>query len=95
MRELSVMSTPSASGWSCVVQINEDNGQTRHRVDVKRADFEKYVTGKEVSVEELVKKSFEFLLERERKESILRQFSLPDINEYFPEYASEIVKRLK
>ena len=41
-----------------------------------------------------MRKSFEFLLEREPKESILRQFDLPLIGRYFPEYEREIKKRL-
>jgi len=43
-----------------------------------------------VPPEELVKKSFEFLLAREPKESILREFNLREIAKYFPEYESEI-----
>jgi bifunctional DNA-binding transcriptional regulator/antitoxin component of YhaV-PrlF toxin-antitoxin module len=43
----------------------------------------------------LVRESFMLLLEREPKESILRSFSLDVIERYFPEYADEIVKRLK
>jgi hypothetical protein len=33
--------------------------------------------------EEFIKKSFEFLLERESKESILRQFNIYQINDFF------------
>ncbi len=40
----------------------------------------------------LVRRSFEFLLEREPKESILRRFDLRDIGRYFPEYP-EAIKR--
>ncbi len=35
---------------------------------------------------ELVRASFEFLLERESATSILRRFSLEVIGDYFPEY---------
>jgi hypothetical protein len=42
--------------------------------------------------EEFVKKSFEFLLERESKDSILRQFEIAQINDFFPEYEKEIKK---
>jgi hypothetical protein len=42
--------------------------------------------------EEFVKKSFEFLLERENKDSILRQFDINQINDYFPEFEKEICK---
>ncbi len=36
--------------------------------------------------EELVRHSFEFLLQRESKESILREFDLSVIQRYFPDY---------
>ena len=42
----------------------------------------------------LVEASFAFLLERETKESILREFDLPVIGRYFPEYEPEIGRRL-
>ena len=38
----------------------------------------------------LVRRSFEFLLARERKESILRSFALTDIGRYFPEFEDAI-----
>jgi hypothetical protein len=41
-------------------------------------------------VEELVRKSFEFLLERESNASILPSFDLPVIGHYFPEYENTI-----
>ncbi|MEX2144844.1 MAG: hypothetical protein WD712_00480 [Candidatus Spechtbacterales bacterium] len=40
--------------------------------------------------EELVRKSFDFLLEREPNTSILREFDLSDIETYFPEYPEKI-----
>ena len=40
--------------------------------------------------EDLVRRSFEFLLEREPRTSILREFDLPVIGRYFPEYEREI-----
>lgn len=40
----------------------------------------------EVPVETLVRRSFDFLLEREPNTSILRQFDLSLIGRYFPEY---------
>jgi hypothetical protein len=39
---------------------------------------------------DLVRRSFDFLLARESKESILRSFDLPVIGRYFPEYEGEI-----
>ena len=47
-----------------------------------------------VASEELVRSSFEFLLEREPASSILRKFSLDIISRYFPDYPAEIRARL-
>jgi hypothetical protein len=45
-------------------------------------------------VDDLVRASFGFLLEREPRESILRSFDLSAISRYFPEYEREIRQRL-
>lgn len=42
----------------------------------------------------IVEASFEFLLEREPATSILRSFGLEVIERYFPEYRSELSRRL-
>jgi hypothetical protein len=47
-----------------------------------------------VAREELVRASFEFLLEREPATSILSTFSLDVISQYFPSYPAEIRARL-
>ena len=44
------------------------------------------MTGGTFSEEKLVKKSFEFQLEREENTRILRAFELPVIQRYFPGY---------
>jgi len=69
--------------------VEEGGSQTTHQVSVDRAYYE-ILTDKKVSAEELVKKSFEFLLERESKESILREFNLSVIQKYFPDYETAI-----
>jgi hypothetical protein len=50
------------------------------------------LTGGKIAKGELIKKSFEFLLKREPKESILSRFNLRLINQYFPEFKEEIRK---
>jgi len=52
------------------------------------------LTGGKMEPEELVRHSFEFLLEREPKESILGRFDLSVIGRYFPEFEREIKLRL-
>ncbi|MGA7979454.1 MAG: hypothetical protein WCA32_04410 [Chromatiaceae bacterium] len=60
-------------------------------VTLSRSCYEK-LTGKRVTPEVLVEKSFELLLERESNASILRSFELPVIGRYFPEYETTITK---
>jgi len=62
---------------------------TEHTVTVDPAYAQK-LTGARISTAELVERSFEFLLEREPNTSILRQFDLPVIGQYFPEYESKM-----
>lgn len=58
---------------------------TVHTVTVA-ADYAAKLTGGKTSTEQLVQRSFDFLLERESNTSILRSFDLPVIGRYFPEY---------
>lgn len=66
---------------------------TSHTVSVP-AGFPGSLGCGHVAPEELVRASFEFLLEREPASSILREFSLDIISRYFPEYPAEIRARL-
>jgi hypothetical protein len=60
---------------------------------MSKATYEK-LTGGVVSPEACVRKSFEFLLEREPKESILRQFDITKISYYFPDFEPKLQQRL-
>jgi hypothetical protein len=77
-----------------VVEVEEGASRTRHEVMAQEDDVRRYAGSASVSAERLLEASFQFLLEREPKESILRQFDLPVIEKYFPEYPREIRKRL-
>ena len=70
-----------------------DRTRTEHRVRVTDADVRRFGNG--LSAEQLLKASFEFLLEREPNTSILSSFDLPVIGRYFPEYEKEIRRILK
>ena len=59
------------------------------------SEFAERLVGKGENTEELVRLSFEFLLEREAKESILREFDITVIGRYFPEYEDELRDRLR
>jgi len=71
----------------------QDRSTTTHIVTVAAEDAAR-LTGGKVSTEQLVRKSFEFLLEREPNTSILRSFDLTVIGHYFPEYERVIGKLL-
>lgn len=76
--------------WIFDVEI----GETRYEVAVPMEYWEK-LTGGKIEPEELVQKSFEFLIAREPKESILKEFELSLIQKYFPEYEKKICEMLK
>ena len=71
------------------VTVEEGSSSSSHRVTVPDEYYQK-LTGGKISKEELVKKSFDFLLERESKGSIMGSFELSIISRFFPEYESEI-----
>jgi hypothetical protein len=66
---------------------------TRHRVRVTKADLARFAEGR--APEEMLRASFEFLLEREPNTSILASFDLPQIGHYFPEYEQDVRARLR
>jgi hypothetical protein len=87
--QITVEAQQKGDAWECRVTVAEGGSQTTHTVVVERTYRDK-LAGTTVPVEQLVRKSFEFLLAREPKESILRSFQLPLIGRYFPEYETEI-----
>jgi len=75
------------------VRVIEGKTETSHRVTLNDGDYERLAKGK-VEPQELVRRSFEFLLENEAKESILARFDLSLIGRYFPQFEREIKRRL-
>jgi hypothetical protein len=72
-----------------LVTVEEENSKSEHTVYLDNEYYQKLTDGK-TSKKELIKKSFEFLLDRESKESILAEFNLRIIRDYFPEYEEKI-----
>ena len=75
------------------VEVEEASSSTVHEVTASSGDVQRYGGG--APAERLLEESFEFLLEREPKESILRSFELPVIERYFPDYPTKIRNRLE
>jgi hypothetical protein len=72
-----------------VVLVREEETQSQHLVTLDD-DYHHLLTQGKITKEELVRKSFQFLLQREPKESILASFNLRVIKRYFPEYEDEM-----
>jgi hypothetical protein len=87
--KISIETQQTPSGWRCRVAVSDADSETTHDVTVNMAYRDKLV-GPSGSVEDLLRRSFEFLLAREPKESILRSFDLSAIARYFPDYEAKI-----
>jgi hypothetical protein len=77
-------------GYRCTVDVSDGGSTSHHLVRVRRNDFDRLALGR--SAEELLIESFAFLLEREPKESILKEFDLSVIHRYFPDYERAITR---
>ena len=98
MTELVVACVPDPGGgaWTCAVRVRDERSTTDHEVLVDEIDLPAALDGAETAdVEHLVRATFDFLLEREPKESILRRFDLSVVRRYFPDYPDEIARRLR
>jgi hypothetical protein len=93
MATIELQRTDRGDTYEFRVTVREGSGETRHRVTLRKADYERLCGGR-ADPDTLVSESFRFLLERESKESILRSFDLTVISRYFPEYEREIAGRL-
>jgi len=74
------------------VTIDEGSSRTVHEVIASASDLQRY--GPATPAEDVIRASFEFLLEREPKESILSRFELSVIQRFFPDYPAAIRERL-
>jgi hypothetical protein len=80
---------PESGGWTCRVRLADETGTSEHLVRVNRGDLQRFAPGA-TTPDDLVRRSFEFLLEREPRQSILSTFDLPVIGRYFPQYEAAI-----
>ena len=88
-RRIEIAYSESGNGWVAQVTVTAPT-RTSHVVRVSRAELERYGGG---DLHELLRRSFDFLLDRESSTSILREFDLGAIERYFPEYAAAMTRR--
>jgi hypothetical protein len=86
---IDIETTAEGDGWTCRVTVAGEGGRSEHRVRVTPDDLERLAPGAG-SPDDLVRRSFAFLLEREPRTSVLPAFDLPVIGRYFPEYEETI-----
>jgi hypothetical protein len=79
-------------GWECRVFVGTAEEGEEHLVSVSRAELARLAPG-EWEPTRLVQASFDFLLEREPRQSILRKFAISEIERYFPGFPVEIARR--
>jgi hypothetical protein len=87
-----VRQTGSGDPMEFEVEVRESCGQTRHRVTMAQATFAKLAGSS--SPQAVIRAAFDFLLDRETKESILSRFDVTVIARYFPEFEREIGRYL-
>jgi len=100
MVRISVVTLPPLddNSWRYEVKITESDGsgsKTTHQITMNKEYYMDMTERGCIIPEEFIKKSFEFLLSRESKDSILQQFDIAMINDYFPDYEIEMKKNNK
>ena len=71
------------------VLVEDKQGESRHAVTLSRATYE-HLTASKYAPETCVEASFRFLLDREPKHSILRNFDVAVISQYFSDFEHEL-----
>lgn len=93
MSAIVVESSPVDGGWVACVTVTDHGASREFEVGVTTAELAHFAPAA-VDPTQLVRRSFEFLLAREPKESILSSFGLSTIARYYPEYEHEIRRRV-
>jgi len=89
MNAIAVESAAADGGWIARVSLDDGRSKREYEVNVSAAELARLDPGAS-DPDRLVRRSFEFLLAREPRESILASFGLSVIGRYFPEFESEI-----
>ena len=77
------------SGYFKVSVISEE--ETEHFVTIDQDFLNRFIEYK-AAPKNIIKHSFEFLLDREPNTSILKEFNIKVIGSYFPEYPKAVIK---
>ena len=88
MSDIRIKSRTNNLGYHFNVDITDEKGSSTHRVTMDR-DFIMRI-GANYDPEQVIRKTFEFLLANEPKEKILTEFDVTVIPKYFPDYIKKL-----
>ena len=80
------------SGWEFIVEVGTENHEIGYRVTVEKESWQKLAYNR-FGPEELVYRTFQFLLKRQPKGALFRSFSLREAAQQFPAYEEKMKKR--
>jgi hypothetical protein len=86
---IEVRQTAGGDPLQFAVTVRDDTGETRHIVTMASATYQRLAGGRHTPAR-CIEAAFQFLLDREPKESILRQFDVAAIAHYFPEFEHKL-----
>lgn len=91
---IEVRQTAGGDPLEFAVTVRDDTGETRHVVTMAPATYQRLTGGRHTPAR-CIEAAFQFLLDREPKESILGRFDLTVIARYFPEFEQKLPAYLK
>jgi hypothetical protein len=90
--EIKIKPRETAMGFRFRVSLIENGFEKVYNVTMDK-DF-LLLVGTHFDPVKIVKKTFEFLLEKEPKEKILEEFDINTVSHYYPEFIAELLKRM-
>lgn len=80
------------SEWEFQVEIADEARLSKYRVRIDPEFYQNLETT--ISPHEVVRITFEYLLERENADGILKEFNVRQVSEYFEDYVATLKERL-
>jgi hypothetical protein len=87
--DIVVLRSQDGQPLSFQVLVRDAEGESRHTVTMTRSHYEQLAQGR-YAPETCIEAAFRFLLDREPKGAILRNFDVAVIPSYFPEFEREL-----
>jgi len=86
------------SGWTFEVEVGREDIEDELRTFTVQLDedyFDSIASDSSLSPSDVVEATFEFLLSREPKESILPAFDIDEVSNYFPDFEDKLKELLE